>query len=357
MNPHSLHLAPSPIPGYHSESIYEVLPEEAKSILRVAAYHCQDFDRAVISFPFNVRIKCPTLTLPDSTTTTATLGHLEVLPLELLHKICLELDIASVCRFRQTNTRARQILDALHEHRIIIKHAITPFCALLRTGLAAKVSLSDFYRLLCTQECSLCHGSYGDIVHLPLWIRCCSTCLEQNQMSIRMVALSAAKRLLKLPKRSLAQLPSLKTLPGTYTTIGRDRWKRYTLVPVTSIVSAYRSEHAGREVSGTTVVQLNTDPILAYMACCAMPSFDIQTGQVQNGVSCAGCELLLSKGDTGGHTTWVRRVRDTVYSHTAFLEHFTRCAWAQRLWRGSHGGKRDSPELPQLCQEGRLFQS
>lgn len=108
IKPHSLHLAPSPIPGYHSELAYEIQPEEAKSILRVAAYHRQDFDRAVISFPFNVRINSPTLTLPDSTTTTANLGHLEVLPLELLHKICLELDIASVCRFRQTNTRARQ---------------------------------------------------------------------------------------------------------------------------------------------------------------------------------------------------------------------------------------------------------
>ncbi|GAB1729779.1 hypothetical protein NU195Hw_g5733t1 [Hortaea werneckii] len=354
MSHHSLHLASSPIPGHHSESAYEIQPEEEESILRVAAYHRRDFDRAVISFRINAHINILTPTLPDSTST-ATLGHLDELPLELLHQICLDLDVASVFRFRQTNTRARQILDALHEHRIITKHALDPFCALLRTGLAAKVSLSDFYRLLCTQECSLCHGSHGDLVHLPLWIRCCSTCLTQNQYPIRMVALSAAKRILRLPKYSLAQLPSLKTLPGTYTYPDRDRSRRYTLVPVVSILSAYREDHPGFEAPGTSIAQFNTDSILAYMACCAMPSFDIQTGQVQNGVSCAGCQLLLEKGDTGAHMIWVSDIRDTVYSHAAFLEHFTRCAWAQRLWSGSHGGKRDSPEFPYLCQQGRLF--
>ncbi|KAI6905377.1 hypothetical protein KC318_g5512 [Hortaea werneckii] len=356
MNPHALHLAPSPIPGYHSESAYEIQPEEAESILRVAAYHRQDFDRAVISFRFNEHINILTSTLPNSTTT-ADLGRLDELPIELLHKICLDLDVASVFRFRQTNTRARQVLSALHEYRTITKHAINPFCALLRTGLAAKVSLSDFYRLLCTQECSLCHGSHGDLVHLPLWIRCCSKCLDQNQQPIRMVALSAAKRILRLPNQSLAQRPSIKTLPGMYTSDDRDRARRYTLVPVTSVLSAYREEHPGHEAPGPIIAQFNTEPILAYMACCAMPSFDIQTGQVQNGVSCAGCQLLLEKGDTGTHMIWMSDVHDTVYSHAAFLEHFTRCAWAQRLWRGSHGGKRDSPEFPYLCKQGRLFKS
>ncbi|GAB1737891.1 hypothetical protein NU219Hw_g2363t1 [Hortaea werneckii] len=356
MNPHPLHLAPSPIPGYHSESAYEIQPEEAESILRRTAYHRRDFDRAVISFRFNAHINILTPTLLNSTTT-ATLGRLEELPLELLHKICLDLDVASAFRFRQTNTRARQVLSALHEYRIITKHAINPFCALLRTGLAAKVSLSDFYRLLCTQECSLCHGSHGDLVHLPLWIRCCSKCLNQNQQPTRMVALSAAKRILRLQKQSLAQLPSLKTLTGMYTSDDRDRIRRYTLVPVVSVLSAYREEHPGHEAPSVTIAQFNTEPILTHMACCAMPSFDIQTGQVQNGVSCAGCQLLLEEGDTGRHMIWVSDVRDTVYSHAAFLEHFTRCAWAQRLWRGSQGGRRDSPEFPYFCQQARLFKS
>lgn len=344
---------PTVIPGYHSQKAYEIQPEDASSILRVAAYHRQDFDRAVISFPPNAHPKSITSTLPDSTAPT-TLGQLEKLPLELLHNICLELDVASLFRFRQTNTRARQVLGALHEYRVITTHAIDPLCALLRTGVAKTVILSDFYRLLCTQQCSLCFGSHGNLVHLALWRRCCSSCLRRNHTTIQMAPLSATK----LSRKSLARLPTLVTLPGTYSMEERPGTKRLTLVPALAAFSAYREEQAEIASSSALIDRFkmrHRPSSLTHMACCAMPSFDPQTGQIQNGVSCAGCQLALEDDIIRSKGPWACEVRDAVYSHDDFLQHFTRCEQAQLLWTSSKGGTIKPPKLPQSCQDGGFF--
>ncbi|KAF2708728.1 hypothetical protein K504DRAFT_467964 [Pleomassaria siparia CBS 279.74] len=355
MSVQSTHSPRGPISGFHSQAAYEIPPEDSNAILRVSAYRRIDFDLAVIWFSPHTHTKMLTSTLPTSNKPTATLGELDRLPLELVNMICLEMDVASLLRFRQTNTRARQIIGVLHEYRTITTHAINPLCALLRTGLASGITLSDFYRLLCTQSCSLCGSEYGDLVHLPLWIRCCSSCLRQNSPGIRVATLTTVKRTLKLSRKSLGQLPKLTTLPGIYTMDERPRSKRVTIVSTASALSACREEHAGVEASQDMIKQLSTQPILAFMACCALPSFDLQTGQAQNGVSCAGCQVALEESVITFTGAWAGEIRDAVYSHDGFLEHFTRCEQAQLLWTGSNCGTRPPPKLPYSCQKGGFF--
>ena len=267
----------------------------------------------------------------------------------------MELDIASLLRFRQANTRARQIVDVLHEYRTITTHAISPLCALLRTRLTPAITLSDFYRLLCTQSCSLCGCEYGDLVHLPLWIRCCSSCLRQNSTGIRVATPNTVKRILNLSRKSLAELPRLTTLPGIYTMDERSRSSRMTIVSTASALSAYRKEHAGVEASQAMIKQLSTQPTLAFIACCAMPSFDLQTGKAQNGVSCAGCQVAVEGSITTFKGAWAGEMRDAVYSHDGFLKHFIHCEQAQLLWASSNGGTRQPPKLPYSCQKGGYF--
>jgi hypothetical protein len=95
--------------------------------------------------------------------------------------------------------------------------------------------------------------------------------------------LSAVKRILKLSRESIAELPKLTTLAGTYTMNERLRSTRVTIVSAVSTLSAYRKEHSGAELPEAM------QPILDFMDCCALPSINFQTGQAQNGVSCAGC--------------------------------------------------------------------
>ena len=63
------------------------------------------------------------------------------------------------------------------------------------------------------------------------------------------------------------------------------------------------------------------NPKYNYMGSCALPYYDKLTGDVEHGISCAGCK------------------RDKVYSREGLLEHFKWCKQAQLLWNSTHGGK------------------
>jgi hypothetical protein len=102
------------LPKYHSKMAYSIPADQADAIVRVGAYHRKDFDSAVISFPPRIRHKA-TSELPPFREPQTSLGKLDELPLELMNEICLQLDIESVPNLRLTNTRARQVLDALNE--------------------------------------------------------------------------------------------------------------------------------------------------------------------------------------------------------------------------------------------------
>jgi hypothetical protein len=62
----------------------------------------------------------------------------------------------------------------------------------------------------------------------------------------------------------------------------RLRSSRMAIVSAVSAISAYCKEHAGAELPEAMVKQLNMQLILDFMACCALPSFNFQTGQAQN---------------------------------------------------------------------------
>ena len=89
------------------------------------------------------------------------------------------------------------------------------------------------------------------------------------------------------------------------------------------------------------------------MGSCALPYYDKSTGNVEYGVSCAGCELALQKrGINSRSKIEAVAVRDQVYARDEFTEHFKWCEQAQLLWRSSHGGTKTPPELPSLARDG-----
>lgn len=338
------HPISAPIPQYHSETAYSIPLDQADAIVRASAYHRKDFDHAVIWF--TPRTHNSVLSAGAFHEPRAQLGELDRLPLELINEICLRLDIASMFYLRQTNARARHIINALHEYQIVTTHALSPFCALLRTRSASRVTLSDFYRLLCTQICSLCNTQYGDLVYLPTWLRCCSHCLRSGDPQINTITLARVKRVLSLSKESLTKLPAVTTLPGIYTMDERLRSSRTAIVPTHSALLAFGKENSGTRPTQAIVDKLYAEPILTFMACCALPSYHLQTNQVEHGVSCAGCQLALEKGISTGTGCWASDVRDIVYSRGGFLKHFMWCKQAQILWLESHDGVWEPRGIP-----------
>ncbi|KAH7377711.1 hypothetical protein BKA66DRAFT_467671 [Pyrenochaeta sp. MPI-SDFR-AT-0127] len=340
----------APILQYRSKTAYSIPLDQSDAIVRASAYHRQEFDRAVIWFSPRTHNNSLTSILPALREPTASLGDLDRLSLDLIHEICLQLDIMSIFYLRQTNARARHVVNALHEYQIVTTHALNPFCALLRTHSASRVTLLDFYRLLCTQICSLCNYQYGDLVYLPTWIRFCSHCLRCGDDRICISKLSSVKRVLLLSKRSLAQLPALRTLPGIY---DRDesRSGRITIVPTQSALSAFREESGGTGPTHNMMNDIYATPTLTFMASCALPSYNLQTKQVENGISCAGCQLALQDDISARTEYWAFQVRYKVYSRCGFLKHFVWCEKAQNLWLESKNGTVEPPRLPYRCKK------
>lgn len=149
---HLPHPITVPVPRYHFKTAYTIPLDQADSIVFTSVYYREHFDSAVIRFTprthtqqqRNVRLIC--LPLTDDTT-----RELDRLPFKLTEESCLRLDIMSIFHLRQTNTRGRSVINALHKYRTVTTHAINPFCVLLRTHSASRVTLPAFYRLFYTQ--------------------------------------------------------------------------------------------------------------------------------------------------------------------------------------------------------------
>jgi hypothetical protein len=342
-------------PKYRSKTAYNVPLDQTDDVIRTSSYHRRDFDLAVIWFSPRIHSNSVASILPALREPKTSLGELDRLPLELINEISLHLDIKSLVCLRQTNVRAREVVNALHEYQIITTHAINPFCALLRTGLASRVTLSDFYRLLCTQSCSLCNDQYGDLVYLPLWVRCCSPCVRRRDSRLCVATLATVNRVLHLTKQSLAQLPTLATLPGTYTMDERPVSSRMAIVPMQPALAAFCEENAGTKPKQEMIDGLDTRPALIFMACCALPSYNLQTKRIETGISCAGCQLGSAGVQSQALGVGDCIARDRVYSQKDFLKHFEWCEQAQNLWRESKHGTIEPPTFPDKCKKGGWF--
>ncbi|CCT70407.1 uncharacterized protein FFUJ_06378 [Fusarium fujikuroi IMI 58289] len=321
--------------GYRSATEYRFDEDQVDAIIRTAAYHRKDFCLSVIWFSpakhVNIRQSIAT---PFQQTSSAGLGSLDRLPLELLHDTLLRLDVYSLFKFRQTNRRSREAVDSLKQYQMIVLHGLNLFCALLRTRLAVGISLLDFYNALCLKSCSLC-GEFGGFMSLLTWKRCCFKCLKEAPET-QVQTLSAARKEFHLTKVDLSQLKSFKILSGIF-----DGGICTREPQTTGQVYATSSERRRK---------------FNFMGSCALPYYEKVSGNAEHGISCAGCQLALEKDIIGSKgEKWASESRDKVYARDGFLEHFKWCEQAQLLWESSCEGNRRPAELPEGARRGGYF--
>ncbi|KAK4103329.1 hypothetical protein N658DRAFT_494656 [Parathielavia hyrcaniae] len=224
------------------------------------------------------------------------LGMLDRLPPELLYDIVLRLDMHSMFRLRQANRRGRQMADALSEYRAVVTHGLNLLCALLRTRLAAFVSLSDFYHSLCTRGCALCCGEFSGFMFLPTWTRCCFRCV-QNAPETQVRSLASVRKQLGLSKAQILSLRPFRTFPGIYSMDESPYKSRITAVSLhlAGLLAGQPAKEGGQAPLADCQQRRNFNSL----ASCALPHYDKRTGHVERGLSCAGCQLAFEKGVVG----------------------------------------------------------
>ncbi|KAK3300681.1 uncharacterized protein B0H64DRAFT_381537 [Chaetomium fimeti] len=345
-------------PRYHSAAKYRFSNEQADNIVRIAAYHRRDFALSVIWFPPREQLLVrASISMSFDRASNRDLGVLDLLPVELLHNIALRLDILSVFRLRQTNHRAREIMGGLKEYRTVALQGLDCFRALLRTGLAIAVSLSDFYKAVCTESCAVC-GAFSGFISLVTWTRCCFECV-QKAPETQLRSLASIQNRFPFAEVEIDSLQSFETLPGTYT-MEEAAYKsrtavvslyQITLLPQQKGALAWEGAHPRPSAR-----ELRCRLKYNFMGACALDYYNKQTGKVERGVSCAGCQLAFEKGIIGSlGESWARQACDKVYSKAGYLEHFKWCEQAQLLWALSEGGSHQPAELPEAARRGGFF--
>ncbi|KAF5240498.1 hypothetical protein FANTH_9546 [Fusarium anthophilum] len=322
---------------------------DAATILDICAYHRRDFDLVLIrSRPHDTQVVRESIESPFAVSPTAKLGSLDVLPNELLGDILGHLDIYSYFRFRRVNRRARALASELPEYKSVVKHGMEGFRGMLRAGLATRFTFGDMYRELTTEKCSICKN-FGGFLFLPTATRCCFSCIE-NAPELRVNGLILFKRLTKISMDLVTSHiePIVKTVPGIYSMEEKPVHRpRLLLVEPEATRTLSTLGHLTPKAIATLEMQ-DDYKNFRFMVSTAYPWYDPNTGLVDSGVSCKGCQIR--------HETLAlsSRDRDDVFSSSGYQSHFETCKEAKALFEDSASGTKSVAEPEFTRRKGYL---
>ncbi|CRL27481.1 Cyclin-like F-box [Penicillium camemberti] len=314
-------------------------------IIRATSYHRRDFDLAVTRTnpDDHNRVRSSLLRTARATSSTSTLGNLQSLPLEIIYKICYLLDIRSLFNFRHVSRRAQQIVRGTRGYELVITHALEALCVTVRTNIAPWFTLTDLFTVLCTRDCHLC-GSFGGFLFLPLFTRCCFSCIREDSLPSILLYSIVKKRV------KMSSVPTVKSLPGAYSMeeIVRKRRVQIAATEFVSRLSLYKED----EITQATP---RGRALLCYMVTTSLPYLDTESGGIQNGICCGGCQIALERDLASSRVKSNACVlRDKVYSYDEFTQHFRECPDAQNLWKLRNQGV-DITNLSEFVRRGGHF--
>jgi hypothetical protein len=328
---------------YESERVNET------EIIRIASYHRRDFGLAVVRANPHDHNQVRGSLLRTIPAISSTLGNLQFLPLEIVYEICFLLDIWSLLNFRHANRRAEQIVRSTRGYEAVITHALDALCVTLKTNIASWFTLSDLFRALCTRDCHLC-GSFGGFIFLPSFMRCCFSCIREDCLPSISPFSGPKKRVKSSPGCLYSLVPTVMSVPGTYSMDEIMRKKRIQIIP-TEFVSRLSLRKGDKR---TQVTQSKETALLCYMVSTSLPYLDIESGGIQNGICCSGCQIALKALGSSRVQTNACALRDKVYSYGEFMEHFRECREAQNIWKLSQQ-RVDIAHISEFVRHGGCF--
>ncbi|KAK5653510.1 hypothetical protein OQA88_8769 [Cercophora sp. LCS_1] len=260
---------------------------------------------------------------------TADAGSLSQLPVEVLQMILGHLDMASLINFSRTGRFARHFVQDLPAYQRILKHARAAFLAVLATGLAPHIGLTQLDTALRTEKC-IC-GRFAPTLFLPTVTKCCLRCLSDVDNMVFNVVKEGPDY-----EPELFPAPRMHSLVGIYAptiynsilytpdpSLPERMYLQATAGGIADISDAWWLTRGGADLS------------LRFAATVVMPYLRMRHGEtpvVEHGVRCkVTCQdpaMLAVSAASDYHWAWGQ----PMYSTEAFLEHFTHCEAAQRSW-------------------------
>ncbi|CAG9942033.1 unnamed protein product [Clonostachys rosea f. rosea IK726] len=315
--------------------------DQHDALLRVATYHCRDFDLSVIcSDPQKLSAVQPFISEPFSSPASAPLGVLRHLPNEVLVEMCSYLDVRSTFKLRQVNRMAREIVSASPAYRDLSKHCLESLRGALRTGISSRLPVAELHRLLYTSECSRC-GNHGPLLFLPLIERCCYKCLLLDG-EYRLISLDALSEATKVsPSRLRELVPVLRTLTGTYFLLCGEQTERHDLVPYRAILQCSTPLDI-QDLPDFVPEPEDEDMILRCTAATPFPYLDKAGSNIDH-----GCEMgALERSRAAPNKKEASKLGEMAYSREGYLVHFQSCEEAKKLWQESHEGTAKAVKSP-----------
>ena len=169
------------------------------------------------------------------------LGALDALPLEILHMVLASLDLSALVRFRRVNQRAMEVVESIPQYKAITTHARSALRGILIVGRGSFISCDTLYEALCTAECEEC-GDFGGYLYILTCKRICFLCFTEDTQYLPL-AFSQAVRNFGINRRIFDSLPSIKSIPGTYSPNKRKYKKQSILVDFESAYLAGVAHH------------------------------------------------------------------------------------------------------------------
>jgi hypothetical protein len=156
------------------------------------------------------------------------LGSLECLPLELLCDVLYHLDSSTLAIFRRLNTRAVPVLDALHSYKTLVHECPDIVRAIYSIGYGSHITLDYLGNALCTVRCQG-YGDFGGYLYLLSCQRVCYRCFWRKLNYFPLQPAEAARQY-GVNRRSLEDLPTMQSVPGSCTSSEKSRLTRMILV-------------------------------------------------------------------------------------------------------------------------------
>lgn len=182
--------------------------------LHLPAYRPNYFDAFVLKISTK-RQSSFAATNFDSSSSLSTLGDFDALLIEVLDMVIQTSDLHIVAAMRLLSRRGRQVVDNSAPYRWIMLYAPSVVVALTKVEVASQFTVNDVFRVLRTSVCAI-YGQFGTFLWIPECIRCCMRCLYEAPALMPMIV-ADAEGAFKLTKRTLAQLPVILSVPGSYT--------------------------------------------------------------------------------------------------------------------------------------------
>jgi len=149
------------------------------------------------------------------------LGQLGVLPLEILTKVLLALDLPTLTTsFRSVNSRAMNLVDnSLHQYRRVVKYCPDILRAIISIN-ARSFDCTTLYKALSTEKCESCYQRFGAYLYLITCKRVCYFCLmsgvEYLPLSVAHVSGYTGLSGQELLEGENWKIPCIYSLPGRY---------------------------------------------------------------------------------------------------------------------------------------------